>query len=167
MVDLYSVERIDNNGLPETNEFEKFCVQLTSNGGRDKRQLEEVEAIIQEIADIEGATDSMFRNEGLFYALPSHPVKHRFWDSDGINHFGIRLYCVIASTEILILLNGCSKTNQNPKKCNNCKNVFEFSEKFAEVFFDALNVNSIISINGRDFDFEGKELILNLNYEES
>ena len=167
MVDLYTIERIDKNGFYELNEFDKFCDKMTSNGGRDIRQLEEVQAIIQEITDIEGALESMFRKEGLFYALPSHPDKHRFWDSDGINHFGIRLYCVIVTTNVLILLNGCSKTNQNPKKCENCKNHFIFSEKFAEAFFDALNVNHTISLNDRDFDFDGEELILNINYEES
>lgn len=161
MADLYSVEVINNDGTCDVNEFEKFRNSMILSGGRDKRQLIEVEALIQEVVEITGATESMFRSEGIFRAIPSHPDKYRFWQSDGETHFGLRLYCVIVSEQVLILLNGCSKTHQKVKKCPNCKSPFEFAEKFSMAFFDALNVNHKIGLEGRDIYYEDENWILN------
>lgn len=151
---LYSVERRNEAGESELDEYGKFIDKMTISGGSDARQLQEIKGIIREITDVEGCHEGMFRREGIFRAIPSHEVKDRFWDSDGKTHFGLRLYCVRVTDDILILLNGCSKNTQNPIDIeSNCADEFHFAQKFAEAFFDGLNVNNKIEYEGRDLGY--------------
>lgn len=173
-VDLYSISIIGKDSLFETNEFDKFSELMKSDPeSLDAGQFEEVEALINDITYFSGAVESKFRSEGnnkIFSAIPS-PF-YRFFGSDGISDFGLRLYCVRVSDEILILLNGCRKTHQNPTKCPNCNDLHLFAEKFAESFYDELNVNKNILIderyilNAADIDNEDiEDVILNIRYE--
>ena len=154
MATLYSVERINDDGSSESNEFEKFSEKMKANGGRDARQLNEIEELIREVTEDEGCHEGMFRREGIFRAIPSHAHSNRFWDSDGITHFGLRLYCVRVTDDILILLNGCSKNTQSPIDVEgNCEEEFHFARKFAEAFFDCLNINDKITFEGRELGY--------------
>ncbi len=146
-VDLYSISVIGEDGVLETNEFEKFSTLMNKNGGRDLKQFKEIEILIKEITDYTGANEKNFRSEGLFSAIPNN--SYTFWDSDGIFHYGQRQYCIRVSNEILILLNGCSKTAQNPMDCPNCRAPFIFAKSVAIAFYDALNVNKTIYLEDR------------------
>ena len=172
--DIYSISIVGNDGALEINEFENFSELMKNDpASREADQLNEIETLINEITHYSGALESKFRGEGnnkIFSAIPS--PHYRFWGSNGTSHFGLRLYCIRVSDEILILLNGCSKTHQNPIKCPNCHAPYYFAESFAESFFDALNVNKNILIderyiiNATDIEDEDVEdVILNVKYE--
>jgi hypothetical protein len=153
-VTLYSVERINDDGTVQLNEFEKFSEKMKTRDLRDARQFQEIEGLITEISQSEGAHEGMFRREGIFSAIPAHADNNRFWDSDGETHFGLRLYCVRVTDEILILLNGCSKNTQSPIDVeSNCIDEFHFAKKFSEAFFDGLNVNNKITYEGRELGY--------------
>ena len=167
-VALYSVEVINEDGTRQVNEYTKFYNRMKAQGGRDARQLMEIEELITEICEISGAIQSRFRREGNFEAIPSHDEKDRFFDSNGTDHHGLRLYCIRVSDVFLILLNGCSKTQQNPNTCEDCQPIFSFSQKVADAFYEALRVTKTIEIDERDLglpddsDEEEDDIILNL-----
>ena len=162
MATLYSVEIVNSDNTIDINEFEKFTDKMKTSGGRDARQLQEIEELIREITEEEGCHEGMFRREGIFRAIPSHAHSNRFWDSDGITHFGLRLYCVRVTDDILILLNGCSKNTQSPIDVeSNCEEEFHFAKKFSEAFFDGLRVNNKITYEGRELGYVEEDWELN------
>ena len=131
------------------------------DGSRNGRQLTEIEAIIDDIVYETGALESRFRSEGCFDAIPSHDEKDRFWDSDGKDHYGLRLYCKRVNNDILILFNGCSKTDHSPRKCLDCKDHYFLAEDFTNAFLTELNVRHTIDINGQKLETDEEEIIIN------
>ena len=158
------------------NEFEDFRNRMLSNGGRDARQLKEIDALFYEMVNIKGAVDEMIRSEGEFSAIPSHKHKYLFWESIEPSHFGLRLYCILVNSETVIVLNGCSKTMQNPLECPNCKEVYKFCKAFSECFFYEWRIANNIGVedsvifnaaNEDDDEIDSLPIILNIKYEEN
>lgn len=108
--------------------------------------------LIRQMILYDGSTEDYFRSERSAEALPPHWAK--FKDSDGITDFGLRLYCIRVSAEILILLNGDRKTTQSPLDCSKCKPHFEFANKIADAFYEAKHVNKEIEIDGQEINFD-------------
>lgn len=146
-VDLYTIEKLDNSGVTLLDEFKTFRNRMDANGGRDKRQLLEMDAILNEILTKYGAVEEMFRREGdnNFRAIYPHEYKGRFWDSDGVTHFGLRLYCLRVNDEALIILGGCSKTKQDPLECPDCKDIFSFCKEFCKVFYEEIGKQIVVN----------------------
>lgn len=118
---------------------------------KDKKQVAEINRFIKTIGEKYGAEDRFFKREGFAERLP--PATYHFIDSDGETDFGLRLYCVKISEEIVILLNGGRKTAQSVKDCMNCKPHFDFANKVSDAVYAARN-NDEIEIDGFDILME-------------
>ncbi len=124
----------------EFNEYRDFQRRMQKHW-KDRKQLDELNRLIQSIGKIYGAQDRYFTREGFAERLPG--PTHRFIDSDGESDFGLRLYCIRISDKIVILLNGDRKTTQSIRDCPNCKQHFDFANKLSDAIYDAQTKNKI------------------------
>ena len=127
-------------------EFDDFITRMSIDP-KDKRQLSEINRHIEDIGAHYGAQDEYFQREGNAERLP--PPYYRFFDSDGESDFGLRLYCIRISDEIVILLNGGRKIAQAIKDCPNCKPHFDFANAISDEIYYARRREEI-EIDGRD-----------------
>lgn len=156
-VGFYSVQRINSDETVEEPEYENFKSRM-KDGGKKESQLKEIEDIIINIGH-NGATEHYFRKEGKqARAIP--PLSVQLWGSDGITEFGLRLYCIKVTEEVVILLNGDMKLEKDPAKCPNCQLHFEFANDVAKAFFHGLYSNKSIFIEGMEIQVDSDELIL-------
>lgn len=117
---------------------------------------EQLGMILQFIKDIGkryGAREAHFRHERTADALPPpyyiQPGKP--------NKYGLRLYCIRLSEQVVILLNGDLKIENNPENCPNCRRHFRFANTLARKLDEAMR-NKELLVAGRelhmDDDFE-------------
>lgn len=132
-------------GKPMT-EFREFLTRMQNNK-KDQRQVGEINRLIKKIGNEYGAQDRYFKREGFAERLP--PPTHHFIDSDGETDFGLRLYCVRLTDEIVILLNGDRKTAQKLKDCPNCKKHFDFANLVSDKIYKG-RLDDLIEIDGFD-----------------
>jgi hypothetical protein len=106
----------------EISEFEKFdSLDLTSH----QQERDIIFSILLQMG-LREAKPYYFRFENGAEALPSNKdVPVELLESG--NDFGIRLYCIRLTDNIVILLNGGVKTDIDPKNCNNVKNHFRLA----------------------------------------
>lgn|GEM_PF-4888250 len=145
-VSFYTAQ-IVNHKLENLGHDEYYKFQTKFQDDKDKRQLKEIEKKIKLIGQRYGANEEQFGSEGAFERLPSSTYKFFDSDSDGITDYGLRLYCIRVNDKAVVLLNGGRKTQQNPRKCPNCKIPFEFADKLSKAFYDA-KVSGDIEIEG-------------------
>jgi len=136
-------------------EFRDFQTRMLQNE-KDKKQVAEINRLIKIIGKKYGAQERFFKREGFAERLP--PATYHFIDSDGETDFGLRLYCVRISEDVVVLLNGARKTTQKIKDCPNCKQHFEFANKVSNAIFNATN-NDEIEIDGFDILMEDGYLL--------
>ena len=136
-------------------EFEDFCERMSASK-KTKRQLGELNKQIENIGKLYGALDFQFKRENFAERLPA-PTYH-FFDSDGEEDFGIRLYCIRLNDEAVILLNGDLKTAKKVKDCPNCKPHFDFANALSNTIYEARQ-NDDIEIDGRDIFLEDDYLL--------
>ena len=143
-VHFYSV-RLDENPITE---FEKFDNKPFA--GREK-EIESLYNIVDEIR-LRGCQKRYFRFEDAAHAIAvlSEDINEENKD------FGIRLYCIRCTDELLILLNGDVKTTQKALECPNVRNHFRLANKIANKLDEAL-ANGEISYQ-EDEPFENFEL---------
>ncbi|HEY6083442.1 MAG TPA: hypothetical protein VIU45_08295 [Chitinophagaceae bacterium] len=127
IVKFYSV-RLRDNMLTE---FEIFDAKDFPN---HIEELEIMYATINEMK-IRGAKPYYFKPEGPANALPK--VKQKIIVANQ-KDFGLRLYCIRLTDEVVVLLNGGIKTQRDPKNCPNVKPYFEMAIKIAKVLDKAL-----------------------------
>lgn len=148
---FYTIQ-VEGKSVSEFQDFQKR-MQLDK---KDKKQVAEINRYIEQIGKYYGAQDRYFKREGHAERLP--PPTHRFIDSDGETDFGLRLYCIRISDEIVILLNGDRKTTQKLRDCKNCKPHFDFANRISDLIFDAKQ-RDLLEFDGFDilvddeFDF--------------
>lgn len=133
-------------------EFEDF-LQRMRDEVTYREQLGQILNFIKEIGERYGAHPYHFRHERNADALPPY-----YYIQPGRpNKFGIRLYCVRLSTEVVVLLNGGLKTKQNPEECPNCRKHFRFANAIARQLDEAIREGNI-ALRGKeiqmDDDFE-------------
>jgi len=121
-------------------EFHDFQTRMQEQK-KDRKQLAEINRFIETIGKKHGAQERFFKREGYAERLP--PATYHFIDSDGETDFGLRLYCVRISEEVVILLNGDRKTTQSIKDCPNCKPHFDFANKIADAVYYARQKDEI------------------------
>lgn len=138
-------------------EYANFCYRMKKDK-KTKRQLGELNRLLYNIGNKYGAQDEFFKREGRAERLP--PPTHRFFDSDGEDDFGIRLYCIKLSEEAVLLLNGDLKLAQRIKDCKNCKPHFDFANAVSDALYYAQQ-NDEIEIDGRDILVE-EDFYLNI-----
>ena len=118
---------------------------------KDWRQAGILNQWISRIGTLYGAQDHFFKREGYAERLP--PPTYRFVESDGELDFGLRLYCLVLSEEVVILLNGGRKTAQQLQDCPHCFPHFKFANKLSDAVYKARWEENII-IDGRDLLME-------------
>lgn len=132
-------------------EFRDFQARMRIHE-KDRKQAAEINQFIKKIGKKYGAQERFFKREGFAERLP--PATYRFIDSDGETDFGLRLYCIRISNEIVILLNGGRKTTKSIKNCPECKPHFDFANKVSDAIYQA-RMNEEIEI--KDFDILTEE----------
>lgn len=137
---FYTVQ-VEGRPMSEFQDFQKRM----QRDKKDKNQVAEINRFIKQIGKYYGAQDRYFKREGNAERLP--PPTHRFIESDGETDFGLRLYCVRISDEIVILLNGDRKTTQKLQDCPNCKPHFDFANMISDLIFDARQ-NDLLEFDG-------------------
>lgn len=129
----------------ESTEFDDFLKRMSNS--LHKNQLEEIVHFINQIGNEYGAKEEYFRHERLAEALP--PKFHQFISSKP-NEFGLRLYCLRLSEQIVVLLNGDMKTHQNPEKCNNCCNHFKRANAISHQINQAISPDKTLELSGHE-----------------
>ncbi len=144
-VDYYSA-KFEGNKLTE---FERFDAKDFPNHLAD---LELIYGVIVEMG-IKKARKFFFRHEGNADALPNN-VPLEIIDANEAD-FGLRLYCIRISDDIVILLNGDIKTARDPNDCPNVGGHFKRARKIARLLDQARADNEINFQNPNPFkDFE-------------
>lgn len=120
-VTFYTVKNVND----ELSELEKFDEKEFPDHENEKGQLY---AILNEIAR-RGARAHYFKFEGSFHALPRVSEETK---NENENDFGLRLYCLYLTNELVILYNGDIKTHINPEKCKSVNPHFQLAKKITE-----------------------------------
>lgn len=160
---FYTVQLVDAD-LQEiaVSEFDDFQNRMDAGSLLDISQLEVLYKMISNIGKIYGATFEQFKREREFERLPK--ATYSFLDSVvDDDDFGLRLYCLRVdkddNNKIVILLNGCRKTAQSAQECPNCRNHFDFANRFTTAFYNSL-LKDDIEIDDFDLKTE-KDFYLN------
>ncbi|NCU04804.1 MAG: hypothetical protein GXC73_12540 [Chitinophagaceae bacterium] len=146
-VDIYTVQIGDN----ELFEFEKYY-QKEFPEHREERDF--IDAKLEEIKE-RGALQHYFRFEENAVAMPNavpQEIVELNRDDQGIRLYGIRL-----SSNVLILLNGDIKTNQNPRECPNVRNHFLFANRLAVYLTNYIQEERIDIVHSKQC-FSGLEI---------
>lgn len=129
-------------------EFEDFLARMKVEP-EYKDQLGKILQYIKEIGEKHGAHNAHFKHERSAEALPPpyyiQPGKP--------NKYGLRLYCIRLSDEIVILLNGGLKTKNDPEKCPNCRRHFRFANALANKLNEAIRDRDVV-LNGKHLDMD-------------
>ncbi len=120
-VEFYSV-KLGDCSLAE---FQKF------DNKEFPQHLEELQIAYKTIKEIgkRGARSYFFKFESAAHALPI--VSQAIMDANK-EDFGLRLYCIRLTDNVLVLLNGDIKTDINPINCKNVKEHFSNANKIAK-----------------------------------
>lgn len=141
-VSFYTVQVVGN----PRSEFADFMYRMKQNA-KDWRQAGLLNRKIENIGNLYGAKDQWFKREGKAERLPE--PTYRFFESDGESDFGLRLFCVVLSEQVVILLNGDRKTAQKIKNCPNCYPHFLFANKLSDALYNARLMDQI-EVIGKD-----------------
>ncbi|MBL0233815.1 MAG: hypothetical protein IPQ08_09130 [Chitinophagaceae bacterium] len=131
-------------------EFEDFQKRMSENE-KDEFELNEIRRFIQHIGQIHGAKPNFFKPERAAERLPP---PFYIIETEDVDDFGLRLYCIRLCEEIVILLNGGRKTNRDPENCPNCSSHFRLANKLAR------KINEAILEGYIELDLDNKEIII-------
>ena len=129
----------------EFKDFTDRMKKLSKTDSRVSEDLDEIRSQIKAIGNKFGASESKFKKEMSAFALAlDYPLRN---NSDGI--FGLRLYCIIISNEIVVLLNGGDKTNKVAQDCDNVSMHFRNANHMDTVIKNYIK-DGTLEIIGRD-----------------
>lgn len=139
-IDEFSSERTEfytvRLGNGQITEFELFDQKDFPD---HQTELEILYNVIYEMRG-RGAKHFYFKSEGPANALPIVPKE--IISCNNID-FGLRLYCIRLTDNLLVLLNGDIKTQHKPLNCPNVKKHFENAVKIARALDMLLNDGEI------------------------
>ncbi len=133
----------------ESSEFDDFLIRLNQKL-KDKTELEDLLKIIETIGTKWGYRQDLFKGEDAAFRFVVPITLRTNENSD----FGLRLYCLVLSDKVIIIMNGDLKTEQAVMNCSNCHPHFKLANNAAKAIEKALDYN-YIEIN--DFDIEIEE----------
>jgi uncharacterized protein with ParB-like and HNH nuclease domain len=139
----------------DKSEFKDFLDrmnELSKKDSRVKEDLEEIRSQIKAIGKKFGAEPKRFKKEAAAFALALYYPKRK----NKLGIYGLRVYCLILSDEIVILMNGGDKTANKAKDCRNVSMHFHEANKFYKIIADYINDNTITRY-GRDLYNEQNE----------
>lgn len=115
-------------------EFERFDQKDFPEHTED---LQVIYSVIHQMMH-RGAKKYFFRNEGPADALPRADMidPHE-------NDFGLRLYCIRLTDQLVVLLNGDIKTEQKPQQCPNVATHFRNAQLIARALDRALKEGDV------------------------
>lgn len=122
----------------ELSEFEKFDAKAFPENQKD---FDRIYSILLRMGERE-AKPYYFRTENGANAIPGlkEVTKEEIENSPD---YGIRLYCIRLTNNLVILLNGDVKTHLNPKQCPNVRKHFDFAIRLSTLI-DKAKFNKII-----------------------
>lgn len=124
-----------------------------------ERYKEELQKILYRIADLGdkfGAEPKYFRHERAAEALPSPDYHYLEVDENGQEEYGLRLYCLRLTNEVVLLLNGDIKTTEKADDCPNCGKHFRFANRVSKAIDEA--------IVGKRMSIKGKKILMSDNF---
>lgn len=110
-------------------EFERFIEKDFPDHTED---LQVIFSVINQMMR-RGAKRYFFRNEGPADALPRTDIIEPH-----ANDYGLRLYCIRLTDELVVLLNGDIKTELKPQQCKNVAPHFRNAQHIAQALDRAL-----------------------------
>lgn len=131
-IEFYTV-RLNNKSLTE---FELF---VDNDFPEHKKELNILYSVIDEMR-IRGAKSFYFKPERGANALPK--VSQEIITANK-KDFGIRLYCIRLTDNVVVLLNGNVKTKHNPTECPNVQRHFDNAIKIARELDRLLNEGEV------------------------
>ena len=145
-VTFYSV-RLNKNELTEIELFDEYEFPEHS------KELEILYNVIDEIK-YRGAKSYYFKSEEGANALPR--VSQQIINANK-KDYGLRLYCIRLTDNIVVLLNGNIKTKHNPEECPNVRRHFKNAIKIARKLDKLLREGEV--------NYEKPNCLLNLEFE--
>jgi len=152
----YYTIRLEMNAQKEKmTETDKFYQIYGDKKHSHFNEFDTIVSIIDGIGNHEkGAEPCLFRFEDAAHALPSKGKEaDRVLEIEVVNDSELRLYCVRLSNEVVILLSGGIKTENQALKCPNVKKHFRFAQVVAN------RIDELI--RNRDIIIAGKEIVNN------
>lgn len=113
-----------------------------------KSELEKILRFITKIGDEYGAKPTRFRDERKAEALPPE-YYHYIAANPNAKEYGLRLYCVRLSEQIVVLLNGDMKTDFDPEKCTNCRPHFKLANTISQKINEAIYPDKSLKLIGK------------------
>ena len=121
-VAFYTVQ-IEGRELDEFSDFrQRMKKELVAPS-----ELVEMLAFITNVGDNWGFRQKDFRDEERAHRFLLPIETHSIANSK----YGLRLYCIVLSPEIVVIMNGGLKTEQNVKNCRNCYQHFLLANRVA------------------------------------
>ncbi|MES2701180.1 MAG: hypothetical protein V4649_00990 [Bacteroidota bacterium] len=152
----YYVLHVEGRGL---HEFEDFQVRMNQIE-RYRTELQKMITLISEIGENHGALVEFFRNERAAEALPQPWYHYLDVNEGGAEEYGLRLYCLRLTPDVVLLLNGDMKIAHKADDCPNCGKHFKFANQVAKAINKDIE-DGTLSIYGKDIEMDD-DYILNL-----
>ena len=146
VLEFYTV-RINDNALTEMELFEE------NDFPEHRKELEILYSVIDEMSR-RGAKGHYFKAENAANALPR--VNQEIITANK-KDWGLRLYCIRLTDNVVVLLNGEIKTHPDPKKCSNVQRHFDNAVKIARKLDNLLREDGV--------NYEKPDCLLNLEIE--
>ena len=149
-VTYYTIRLVGDDSKDVLSETDKF---YATHDKEDHSHFDEFDAIVRVIDAMgnyyRGAEPCFFRFENAADALPPNRKEAgRVFEIEIVRDSELRLYCIRLSNEIVVLLNGGVKTNDDPRKCSNVARHFSFAQLIAKAI-DEFILEGAIKLDGK------------------
>jgi hypothetical protein len=161
-VTYYTVRLVVNDIEADLNETDKFYEKCNDPAHSHHGEFCVIVDVIDAMgSSVLGAQASLFRFEEAANALPP-PVKEadKLLDIQVPTDSELRLYCMRITDEVVILINGEVKTENNALSCPNVKSYFRFAQSVAKAVDKLINEGSIRIDGKRIINEAGDEEII-------
>lgn len=152
-VQYYTIHKED---FPKS-EFKDFTdrmILLSKSDKRVKRDLDEIASQLHKIGSKFGATPNKFKQERKAFALAQFYPERK--NKKGI--YGLRIYCLIISERIVILLNGGDKKCTDPTACENVSIHFYQANYLADIIQDYIKDQTLSIVEKDIVNFDNDPL---------
>ncbi len=136
----------------KNHEFNDFIIRMNAIE-RFKPEVGKILQFIKDVGDKHGALRKLFRHERLAEALPEPKYHYLEVNEEGITEYGLRLYCLRLTEQVVLLLNGDIKTTTEASECINCGKHFNFANLVANKINKDIE-DGTLSIYGKEIEID-------------